>query len=252
MNLSDQLGELRNNILRDRSDIIAGDTDSLWSDETLLRYIGDAERRFCRRTLILRDGTTPECVRVRVRSGVSSYALHRSVIAVISARFDTNQYDLQRSGHAIVVDSKPAEFLSFDPSVEYTTPPGAPQAYYTDETLVYNRQGRVTLNLFPVPSASEDNKILYLRTVRVPMSTYSMNELELESEVPEDYQLDVLEWAAYRAQLGFDGDAGAPTSADAHKTAFDEAIKEAIREMKRKMFAETGFRYGANGFSWLR
>ncbi len=252
MNLEDQLSELRFNVLRDRSDIVAGDTDSLWSDETLIRYIKDAERRFARRTLILRDGTTPEIVRVRVRTGVNAYPLHESVIAVISARFDTNQYDMQRSGHAIVTDSKPPEFLSFDPSVEYTTPPGTPQAYYTDETMVYGRQGKVTLMLYPIPDAAADGKTMNLRVIRVPATGYSLECLDRESEIPEDYQLDVLEWAAYRAQRGFDADAGAPTSADAHKKAFDEAVDAATKELKRAMFASTGLRYGMNGFSWDR
>ncbi len=252
MNLDDQLQELRINILRDRSDIIAGDTDSLWSDETLIRYIQDAERRFARQTLILRDATTREVTEVRLKAGTTLYLLHRSVISVLSARYDTNQYDLQRSGHAIVNDARPPEFLSFDPSIPYTTPPGDPLAFYTDETLVNTRQGGVTLALYPVPGVDQDGKTLRLRVIRVPMTKYDLDNTERESEIPEDYQLDVLEWAAYRAMRGYDGDAGAPTPAEAHKKAFEESIVAAIREMKRKMFANTGFRFGTNGFSWAR
>lgn len=252
MNLDDQLTELRVNILRDRSDIIAGDTDSLWSDETLLRYIEDAERRFARQTLCMRDSTTPEVTRIKLKAGVATYPVHRSVISVLSARYDTNTYDMARSGHAIVTQSNPPEFLSFDPATPYTVAPGAPLAYYTDETLVFARQGAVVMTVYPVPGAAEDGKLLYLRTIRLPMTKYTLDDLERDSEIPEDYHLDVLEWAAYRAQRGFDADAGAPTSADAHKKAFDDAIANAIREMKRKMFGNTGIRYGANGFSWTR
>lgn len=252
MTLDEQLTELRVNILRDRSDIIAGDTDSLWSDETLLRYIKDAERRFARQTLLLRDGTTPEVAQIKLRSGIATYPAHDSVIAVLSARYDTNTYDMARSGHAIVSQSNPPEFLSFDPATPYTVAPGAPLAYYTDETLVFARQGGVTVTVYPVPGADEAGKLLHMRVIRLPMTKYTLDDLERESEIPEDYQLDALEWAAYRAQRGFDADAGAPTSADAHKKAFDEAVQRAIQEMKRKMFANTGFRYGGNGFSWSR
>lgn len=252
MTLDDQLQELRFNILRDRSDMIAGDTDSLWSDETLVRYIGDAERRFARRSLILRDATTPEVCQIRLIAGTNQYPIHRSVIAIISARYAGNQYDMQRSGHAIIANSNPPEFLSFDPASPPTISPGPPLAYYTDETMVFGRQGGITLMTYPPPGLAEDKTTVNLRVIRMPVSTYTMNDLGIESEIPEDYQLDVLEWAAYRAQRGFDGDAGAPTSADAHKAAFEEAIARATQELKRKMFANTGIQFGSNGFSWVR
>jgi hypothetical protein len=257
MTLDDQLDELRFNILRDRSDLIAGDTDSLWSDETLLRYIGDAERRFARRSLILRDSTTPEVTQIKLKSGIPTYPVHPSLLSVISARYtDTSgtPYDLQRSGHSIITQQSPIENLIFDPADPYTSqlPPGPPLAYFTDETLVYQRNSRMTLSVYPLPSPTEDGMLLYLRTIRLPMTKYRLDCLERESELPEDYQLDALEWAAYRAQRTFDGDAGAPTSADAHAKAFEEAVAAATREAKRKMFAETTLAYGANGFTWTR
>jgi hypothetical protein len=262
MNLGEQLAELRFNVLRDRSDLIAGDTDSLWSDETLLRYIGDAERRFARRSLILRDATTPEVTQLTLRQGVQTYPLHRSLLAVISARYWSpggapgTGYDLQRSGHALITQAAPLEALNWDPADPYSSqlPPGAPLAYYTDETLVYNRAARMTLSVYPLPDVTQDGTLLYLRTIRLPLSGYRNIETDLarESELNEDYQLDVLEWAAYRAQRTFDGDAGAPTLAEQHKQAFLDALTQATREAKRKMFAETTLRYGANGFSWER
>lgn len=257
MTLEEQLSELRFNVLRDRSDLIQGDLDSLWDDATLVRYIGDAERRFARQSLILRDSTTPEATRVVLKNGVQTYPLHRSVIAVISARYidaSGTPYDLQRTGHAIVVQSSPIENLVFDPADPYTSslPPGPPLAYFTDETLVYARQARVTFSVYPVPSPTEDGSTLSLRVIRLPMTRYGLDCLDRESELPEDYQLDVLEWAAYRAQRTFDGDAGAPTSAEQHKAAFQEAVTAATREAKRKMFVGTQLAYGANGFTWMR
>lgn len=259
MILEEQLDELRYNILRDRSDLIAGDTDSLWSDETLLRYIGDAERRFARRALILRDSTTPEVTQVTLKVGQQLYPLHRSVIAVLSARFTDgagNFYDLNRSGHALITQAVPMEELEWEPADPYSSqlPPGIPLAYFTDETLVYNRNSRVSIGVYPTPADPQDGSVLTLRVIRLPMCGYKNEEKDLarESEIPEDYQLDVLEWAAYRAQRTFDGDAGAPTSAEEHKRAFDEAVMQATREAKRKMFAETRLGYGSNGFTWTR
>lgn len=252
MNLADQLYELRVNILRDRSDIIAGDTDSLWSDETLIRYIGDAERRFTRQTLILRDSTTPHVVQVKLKSGIKTYPLHPSVLSVISARYDTKQSDLLRSGHAMVTIAPPAEYMSFSPVADYQIPPSDPIAYYTDEALVFAQKGAVTFSVYPAPGPIQDGKLVYLRVARLPLTAYDITCQERESEIADDYELDVLEWAAYRAQRTFDADAGAPTSADAHKKAFDDAVDACKREVQSKMFANIGFKYGRNGFSWER
>lgn len=252
MELGDQLDELRVNILRDRSDLIAGDTDSFWTDETLLRYIGDAERRFARRTLMLRDSTTPEVAQVILKTGVPTYPLHDTVIGVLSAKYDTDVFDLQRSGHGLILQYTPPEFLSYDPTVSYTVAPGRPIAFYTDETLVFARRSKVTLSVYPVPGTDQNGKILYLRTIRMPMSSYTMDDLNTESELPEAYQLDVLEWAAYRALRGFDADAGAPTTAESHKAAFEDAIAKAITDTKLKMFSNITVKYGMNGFGYIR
>lgn len=249
MTLGEQLDELRTNILRDRSDLIAGMSDRLWSDETLIKYIEDAEKRFARQTLILRDSTTAEIVQITLREGVKTYRAHSTVLAVISAQYDTDQYDLQRSGHGLVAQYQPPEFMALAPQQYDQYPPDRPAGYYTDETLIFSRQGTVTVSFFPVPGPDQEGKKVYLRVARLPNVKYSVNDLGRCSELPEDYQLDVLEWAAYRAQRGFDGDAGAPTVSDKHKIAFDEAVARAETEAKRKMFANIPFRYGANGFS---
>lgn len=252
MNRSDQLDELRGNILRDTSDLIVGDTDALWSDKTLLRYIKDAERRFARQTLILRDGHSASYCQITLRAAVREYALHELVIGVISARAAGQQTDLYRSGHALVQVPKSREILDFDTISNDTATTGAPQAIYTDETLVYASRGRVTASIYPVPDAPAAGTVINARVIRLPKGEYSLQQLDEESEIPEDYQLDVLQWAAYRAQGNHDGDAGSATSADRHKSAFDEAVARAIEELKRKVFVNTGLNYGQNGFTWER
>lgn len=253
MTLGDQLQELRFNILRDRSDLIAGDSDSLWSDETLLRYIKDGERRFARQTLIIRDGSIgTQYTQIKLKVGVRDYPLHPDVLAVLSARVNGKDYDLRRSGHQMVQAQQPPGFLEFDPLYGATLPPGDPLAFYTDETLVYGAQQRVTASIYPVPDITNDGVLVNLRVVRLPKGPYTKDDFARESEIPEDYQLDPLQWAAYRAQSTYEGDAGAPDLAQKHKDAFDEAVKNAQREMRRRSFVQPGLRYGTNGFSWTR
>jgi hypothetical protein len=252
MILSDQLDELRTNILRDSSDLTDGAVDHLWSDDTLIRYIADGERRFARQTLLIRDSTTPAVTQVSLVAGQQDYPLHTSVLGVLSAHFDTDSFDLQRSGHALVLQFTPPEFLTYDPNAAYTIPPGRPIAFFTDETAVYATKGRVTFSMYPIPGPDEAGKTVYLRTIRLPITTYTVDSLDRDSELPEDFALDVLEWAAYRALRNFDADAGDTDRAKKHKDAFDEAILLAVKETKRKMFANTTFRYGMNGFAWTR
>jgi len=102
MNLEALLGELRENVLRDDAELASGPNDFLWSDETLVRYINEAQRKFARKTLLLRDASTPEVAQVTLRAGVSSYVLHDRVLAVVSAKYDTDSVDLGRVGRAAV------------------------------------------------------------------------------------------------------------------------------------------------------
>jgi hypothetical protein len=250
MTLGEELDELRKNILRDLSDLVSGNSDSLWSDDTLIRYIKDGERRFARQAMCIRDGVTAVITQIKIKTGVTKYPLHPSVFAVMSARYDTDTFDIQRSGHALLNQFTPPEFLTYDPSTGFNPQPGRPIAFTTDETLILSPNGQVTLGVYPPPAADQDGKILYLRVIRFPLTIYSLDTLDAESEIPQDYQLDCLEWAAYRALRHFDADAGAAVPADKHKDAFDEAIKNAHKELKRMMFASITMRYGTNGFSY--
>jgi hypothetical protein len=266
MNLGEQLKELRDNILRDVSDIIAGGQDQLWSDDTLLEYIKDAEHRFARESLILRiDERDPRC-RVILQGppagtdpatgnpyqyGPETYPLDPSIIAVISARYHNRHSDLLRSGHAMVVPAPPAEYMTYNQPLEFSLPPSEPVAFYTDETLV-NAGNRVSFSVFPRPGVNQANMPCHLRCLVVPSTRYNRNCLNNESQIPYAYQLDVLEWAAYRAQRTWDGDAGAPTTSQDHLAAYNDAVKRAQKEAKSKMFANINFRYGRNGFTYTR
>lgn len=252
MKIGEKLDELRNNILRDTSDIIAGDDDALWSDETLLRYIKQGERRFARQTLCIRDSTTAQVTQVVLKTGVQNYPLHTAVVGVLSARYDTDQFDIARSGHGIINQVQPPEYLTFDPSTTYNVPPGRPNAFYTDETLVFALGQRITLAVHPVPGADQEGKKLYLRVMRTPLTDYILDKLEEESEIPEDYELDPLQWAAHLATANHDGDAGSSMKSQKHADAFNMRVAECVRETKRKMFSNITQRFGMGGFSWTR
>lgn len=253
MTLGEMLDELRGNILRDRSDIIAGDSDALWSDKTLLSYIRDGARRFAREVMYLRDGSVGgPYTTIKLKAGVRDYPLHKDVFAVLSARDSTKQYDLSRTGHALVQMRQPQDTFIIDPTDAGLIPPGEPLGFYTDETDVYAAQKRVTLSAYPIPDTDTDGRVVNLRVVRLPDDCFEPDQLDAYPEIPEDYQLDVLEWAAYRAQRNRDADIGDGANADAHRAAFEDAIKRAQRDVRVRNRAPMLLAFGLNGFNWTR
>lgn len=246
MTLGDELDELRSAVLRDTA------LPYLWSDDILLRYIRDAEHRFARHTLCIRDGATEIITQVTLETDVKNYVLDRSVLSVLSARYDTDKNDLFRSSHAIVAERLDTSHNIESWYVSGVEDTGRPNAYFTDETLVSGGVARVTLSVYPTPTTTENGKPVYLRVVRLPRTVYSLDNLSVESEIPEDYQLDCLDWAAYRALRNNDTDAGESNKAANFKSSFEEAVAQAIKEFKRTIFADTRIKYGENGFTYVR
>lgn len=254
MNLGAQLTELRTAILRDFSTLVSGPTDSLWTDDQLVGYIADAERKFCRETFILRDADTPAYCQVTLQTGVSRYLLDPLVLAVISARWNTDTFDLRRIGRMLVAEVSPPDNAWFDPSLYAPLSPGRPTAFSTDELLVYQSKARAALVIYPAPSATENGTVLNLRVARNTSRTYNLFGADINgvSEISDDYVYDVLEWAAYRALRHHDTDAGDPSDAATHKTAFEDAVEKCKRDLRSKLWGQTQISFGENGFTWTR
>jgi hypothetical protein len=253
MKLSELLSELRLNILNDRSDHLEGTpSDQLWSDTTLVRYINEAHRRFATKSLIIRDGTTPEVTQVVLKTGVIQYTLHPSVIAVISAKFAGDQNDLARIGHSVFSMARDTND-TWDPSSQPDAQPSKPTAFSTDEQVVEADDGAisaVSLRLYPPPSAAYNNQILNLRVVRKPLDDFTVNNLSAAPEIPADHHLDMLDWAAYLALRIVDVDAGNAKAADQFRQMFEAHVQEARTMVMRKLFAPKPWGFGRSGWSW--
>jgi hypothetical protein len=250
MTLEELLDELRRNVLHDVSNLNAGPSDHYWSDESLVRYINDAQRRFARRTLCIRDKSTPEVVETPLEDGIDEYTLHSAVLAVLSARYELHTYDLPRTTHVALSGARYPETSYFDVNSYAGT--GAPQLFTTDEAIDPDDPTFtvVHLRVWPTPTAAEDGKLLRLRVARLPLTEFTVDRYAVKCEIPEDYQLDMLEWAAYRALRNWDVDSEDRTKADMHKKRFDDAVFEARQELNRKMFSPAQWQFGHAGFSW--
>lgn len=253
MTLQDLLDELATSILRDRSDMMSGPDDQLWPDEVLVKYINEAENTLARKGLVIRDASTPSVVEVALATGITQYTLHPSVVAVISAKIDGDVGDLARAGHSTFSTFQHPDPLFFDPSQLSILQPGKPLAFSTDEQLdaASGKAGMVSLRPYPEPSADYNGTIVKLRVVRKPLKPLTIDNLDASPEVPEDYHLGLLDWAAYRALRNIDSDAGALEKAETYKKAFDDMVEQARTDALRKLFAPLQWGFGRNGFSWV-
>lgn len=253
MNIAELLDELRVNILHDRSDRVAGSSDFLWSDATLVRYINEAQKRFARQGLVIRDGTTPEVTQVTLVEGQTEYPLHQSVLAVLSARVTGDSGDLTRAGHSVFDTYHQPDPVFFDSSTYQALAPGKPLAFSMDEYLSETDEGSIsvaTMRIYPEPSAEYAGTVVNLRVVRLPLEAMDLTGTCETPEIPEVHHLDMLDWAAYLALRIVDHDAGDVARAMEFRGSFDAAVKEARRVAMRKMFTPLPWGFGRNGFTW--
>jgi hypothetical protein len=252
MNLGELVEELRENILHDRSNRVAGASDQLWSDATLVRYIDEAQRRLAREGLVIRDASNPDVTTVNLVAGTDEYALHPAILAVISARQVGDVSDLARAGHAAFQTYHQPDPYFFDPSSLSSLAPGKPLAYSTDEYLRMDEDGSsgvVSLRVYPTPDAGHLGDIR-LRVVRLPVERLSAKNLCAVPEVPEIHHLEMLDWAAYLALRIVDTDGGMPARAMEFRASFEDTVRKARNSAMRKMFTPLQWGFGRNGFSW--
>lgn len=250
MDLGELLEELRDNILHDRSDQISGPSDLLWSDTTLVRYINEAQRRFARLGLVLRDATTPQCCTVQLVAGQNTYSLDPSVVAVVSAKYAADPGDITRAGHSAFGTYNNPDPRFFSPTWLSNLPPGKVLAYSTDEEVRPDDDGSlsvVTLRVYPVPTAPFALP-LQLRVARLPLN--KLCDPADVPEIPEVHHIDMLDWAAYRALRIVDHDKGDAEKAAEFKQSFADHVEEAKKAAQLKMFAPMQWGFGRNGFTW--
>jgi hypothetical protein len=253
MTLGELLQYLRESILNDRSDRTAGTSDYLWTDENLVVNINEAQARFARRGLVLRDGSTNSVTLVTLEEGVSEYPLHDSVLGVLSAKLTGQQADLTRVGHAALAAYRAPTDNWVDPLSVASLPDGRTIAYSTDEALSSTDADtfiQPVLRVYPTPSADEDGDTIRLRVVRKPLVRFTTADTALIPEIPEDYHLAMLDWAAYLALRVVDDDAGAPKRAAEFAASFEQHVREARVEVLRKLFAPMGWGHGRGGWAW--
>lgn len=239
MNTAELLDELRRNILRDVSTAVSApvDGDQLWTDDTLLRYINDAYLRFAEASACIRDNRTPEVTQLTLATGVREYDLHPSVVSVYSA-VRADGVPLNLIPHRAAFGDGETIRGSARAVLPWTQANAAPLWFSLDEAAG-------VLTVFGTPAAEFNGLVVNLRVTRRPLAKLTLAEKHGEPEVPEQYHLGMLEWAAYLALRNHDVDlAGEMTiaiKASSHRKAFEAEVERAQQAAKTLMFAPVQF-----------
>ena len=230
MTLNQLIKELRRNILRDTSDATSVDEDDLlWTDEALAMYINEAYFRFCHLTEYLQDASTPSVCYLTLVVGQREYDLDPAVIRILSAEHGNIILPVTSTDH---LHGDQSEIASYQ-SVRRSDYPGV-YAVVPDYQI-----GKIVIA--GTPTSEDVVNPLRFRVSRYPLEKLTLDNANAEPEIPERFQLDMIEWAAFRALRNHDADGENMAKASAHSTRFERAVEEVKSEFKMRKFSRINY-----------
>jgi len=205
------------------------DTDSqlLWSNESLARYINEAEKQAVRRSLLIKDYTT---YTIDAVSGDHTYDIDDKIIRILDIDNDT--------------DGLPLTGIEYDDVrgiQNWKSKTGTPSYYIVD----YNSN---TVRLYPTPDASHTlNLVVY----RLPLEEQDWDaSMSSAPEIRTEYHIPMLHYAAFLAYSKQDVDAFDPQKATYHLQQFNAEFTDtsAYSETRKRRQSNQTTKYGGLEF----
>ena len=226
MNLAEMLTFTASEFLDDRTELISGDPDSLWSDELLVRYFNEGQRILARRSWCIIDEGNAHAGVIVLATGKVVYPLHKSVLRVLLAVPTDQEWPLAHADNRVLRTSRPFDDWIFDVNDVSTSSPGRPIAFSTNA-------GTRIARLYREPTADENGLRLVLTVARLPVTWLTLDDTEAEPEVPEDYHFLVCQYAAGRCLTQPTVDGQQKTDGRLLLAEFNEGCKEARQDRQR-------------------
>lgn len=224
MTLEDLLAHC-NEFLDNKSALVEGDADSLWSDDLITRHLNEAQKILCRRAWVIIDEGHPTAGRIVLKTDTPVYALHKSVLRVYWARPDDQENPLTRHTETALMGATPITGELYDLN-STTGETGRPLGFSTDA-------GTRRMRIFRTPSATENGLIVTLKVARLPVTYLTLDDTAAEPEVPDDYHLALIDYAAGRCLLQPNIDSQSKADGRELLSMFDEVVREARRDRIR-------------------
>lgn len=232
MKLEEMLEYTGKEFLDDRTDLLDGDPDELWSDTTLVRYFNEAQRILARRAwCIIETGVAPAGL-ITLSVDKVIYKLHKSILRVFDATPTTQLAPLGRADDINLRNPYPPSSDAFDIGEQAAIAgntmsiPGAPLAIATD---VGTKQMRVS----PPPAAAQTGLQVVLKIARLPICDLDKGKPTASPEVGEEFHLWLCDYAAGRCLTMPNVDGSQKTDGRELLAKFEQNVKEARQDRQR-------------------
>ena len=244
MKTSELIQFVTKDLLDDRTDMLSGESDELFSDATVARYLAEAERILCRRAWVLEDNGSvcgTKASRIQLVENKTDYALDKSILFVKSVRLSDSDIDLIRVGYE---DNRPrghfvgaAALDYWDVNSAYVENAGRPGRFSTD-------MGTRVIRVRQKPDAVAAALKLNLVVVRMPINAVSATTPDATPEVPEEFHMSLGYYAAGKCLSMPTVDAELRTLGKSYVADFNTAVLEAKRDRQRLQQSEPRHRFG--------
>jgi len=194
-----------------------------WSNEELTSFISEAEKLACRASFLIKKSEV--AFNINVVAGTSEYSLNSKIIRIKDAT-------LASTGKSL----SPIEYEDLANVISWRTREGTPFNYVIDES-------DKTVRLYPVPVIDDTISLIYYR---LPLVTYSWEDVSADIEIPEEYQIEMLDYAAHLAYLKDEANTFDPTRAEYYRQRFATNFSNTsvYGELRRKRSRGRAVGYG--------
>jgi hypothetical protein len=231
VNLAEMLEYTAGQYLDDRTILVEGDNDDLWSDAFLVRQFNRAQRILTRRSWVLIDTGHPTAGRITLATGKATYAWHKSVLFVFDATPSTQDYPLGRALDGQIKNATNTnEFDAFEVG-ESASRAGTAE---TGTTLAFAPDaGTRMLRVYPTPTSTENGVVVTLKVARMPVTPLTLDATDAEPEVDEQWHEDICEYAAGKALTLPNIDGEQKAEGRRLLAEFNEVVRQARQERVR-------------------
>jgi len=238
MTLDEMLRYTAKEFLDDRTDIVDGDNDDLWSDEYLCRQFNEGARILARRAWVIVEYGSIPAGSITLRTGVSVYPLHKSVLRVYDGTPTTQTAPLGRTEDinlrdTSVVTPYPADAFNAVELGSAASLAGGDDAL-SGATLAFATDAASrTVRVFPPPTVDQNGLRVVMKIARLPITELTLDAMDASPEVPEEFHLQLCEYAAGKALTLPNVDADQKPEGRRLLAAFDQIVREARQERQR-------------------
>jgi len=193
-----------------------------WSNEELTTYINEAVNRACRASFLIKKAETD--FDIAVTAGTAIYQLDTRIIRVKSV-------ELASKGKPLF----PTEYEELMGIQNWRVRASTPEMYIIDES---DKQ----ITLYPIPVIDDTLHLIYYR---LPLVSLDWGSNSNDVEMPEEYQIDMLDYAAHMAYLKDEANTFDPQRSEYYRQKFTTNFTDTsvYGELRRKRSKGRTVRY---------